>query len=99
MEDKDIIIPDSKDDYIEAEIVNDSFQSKGKRKISFLEKIRIKFGKAVLILTLPIGLILIIVGAILTSTFIGSIIGIPLIILGFIIVILSFIFFRFISGK
>ncbi len=76
-------------EYVEAEIVNDYDYIK-KDKLSFFEKIRIKFGKALAFVFIPLSVGFLITGFLLSATVIGTIIGVPFIIIG--IVILFFVF-------
>lgn len=85
-------------DYIEAEIVddfNDRFKERKSPKRGFLNEVLFKFKKAVFLFLLSVSLILIVIGSILSFTVIGAIIGLPLIIIGFILILFSFrIFFK-----
>jgi len=91
------------DDYIEPEIVSESYGSyKNKKEFSFvdfLRFIRFKIGKFFLIITLPIALIFLVIGIFLSSTLVGAIFGIPLVILGIIVFVASIFVMRFIIPK
>jgi hypothetical protein len=96
------------EDYIEAEIVDDYSNSQEKQNKSNFEfefynnyklfdKLKFKFSKTFFLISLTISLILLTLGAFLSSTLIGAIFGIPLIILGMLIIIFSVKLMRFFS--
>jgi hypothetical protein len=88
------------DDYIEPEIVSESYgSSKSKKEFSFVDFLRFKIGKFFLIITLPIALIFLVIGIFLSSTLVGAIFGIPLVILGIIVFVASIFVMRFIIPK
>ncbi|MBP7795404.1 MAG: hypothetical protein KA059_01360 [Elusimicrobiales bacterium] len=101
MKDKEIqVIDSSKDeekDYVEAEIVSDYHSyTRSEKKPSFFEKVKLKFGKTLLFILLPLALVLIVIGVILSATFIGAVIGIPLILIGIGIIFFALRFVGFI---
>ncbi|HOJ87271.1 MAG TPA: hypothetical protein PLN68_10140 [Elusimicrobiales bacterium] len=93
------LFSNKKEEYVEAEIVDDFSNNRNKKSEGIIFKIRKKFGKAVLFFAFPICLVLIVVGAILSSTIIGAIIGIPLIIIGFSLLFASLFFLKILMGK
>lgn len=83
--DLEIFKNSSKDDgfrEVEAQIVEEFSNSDSKTTSCFFDKIRTKFGKTLVFILLPISIVFIIVGFILSSTIIGAILGIPMILLG-----------------
>jgi len=81
-------------DYIEPEIVNKYWQ--GGERIGLFEKIKFKIGKFFLFLIFSAAFIFVLIGVFLSSTIIGSVIGIPMIILGFIIIFAGILLLRFV---
>lgn len=87
-------------DYIEAEIVDDydnkskennfyRFEYTANDNLNLLDKLKFKFSKTIFFISLAISIIFITIGILLSSTLIGTIFGIPLIILGIIIILVS----------
>ncbi|NLI10372.1 MAG: hypothetical protein GX447_06435 [Elusimicrobia bacterium] len=88
----------SQNDFVEAEIVGKKERIESQKK-GFLKHILDKFGKTVFIISFLAALILIIIGALLSATFIGAFIGIPLIILGIIILTAGIKIYFSLSGR
>ncbi len=79
-------------DFIEAELLNPSregYSSSRKERNSLFSDLLTKSGKLILLIFLLPAIALIILGAILSATVIGAIIGIPMILLGIIVIIIG----------
>lgn len=90
---------DKENDYVEAEIVDGFDGDLHKPQHPFLYWIRDKFGKMVLFIIFPLSLMFVVAGFIFSITLIGMILGIPLILIGLLLLYLGFRFLAFIYRK
>jgi len=85
-------------DYIEPEVVY-TYHKKNYNNFKLIDKIRFKLGKLFLIIILPISFVLIIVGGLISTSVVGSIIGIPLVALGIVLIVSLFFIIKIIIPK